>query len=274
MKQIELSKLHTIDFAVTDLSALYQTPTWTTLDNRHSNTVPRASNGFLLVDNGACRYDWDGISLELTHGGLIYLPAVCRRSVTVIEREFSFYRLKFTLQELTSGDALVFSEKPQIITESAGQHLFDLCKDLVKSTISRRNHLKSTALLYEFFSAANAVGQRDSGSRILPALNYIEAHYTQDLNVETLAQMCYLSQAQLFRLFQAQMHTTPIQYRNLLRIERAREMLNDWELSIGEIAANLGFENLYYFSRLFHHFTGVSPTQYRQTLSNEIPPIK
>ena len=269
MKQIELSQLHTQDFAVTELLALYQTPTWTTLDNRYSRTPPLVSNGFLLVDKGACRYEWDGGSVELTHGGLIYIPTVCRRSVTVAQGELSFYRLKFTLQELTSGEPLIFSKEPQVITETASQHLFDLCADMVKTTISRRNHLKSTAHLYEFFSEVNAVGQRGGGSRILPALNYIEAHYTQEIDVETLAQMCYLSQAQLFRLFQAQLHTTPIQYRNLLRIKRARKMLSDWELSIGEIAANLGFENLYYFSRLFRRCTGVSPTQYRHRVTNE-----
>lgn len=269
MKQIPLSELCMCDFAVTELTALYQTPVWTNIDNRDLSRTPRISNGFLLVDKGSCRYDWEEGSADLSHGGLLYLPAICRRAVTVTEREFSFYRLKFMLRELGSGEELVFSDQPLFITDAAGQHLFDLCADMVKSTVSRRSHFRSMALLYEFLCAVNTLGQRNGESRIAPALAYIETHCTQELSVEELAEMCYLSQAQLFRLFRAETGTTPIQYRNRLRIDRAREMLEDPELGVGEIASNLGFENLYYFSRLFRSMAGVSPTEYRRGISSE-----
>lgn len=264
MKQVAISQLETTDFAVTDLRVLYQSPVWTHLDNRPLAQAHRLSNGFLLVDKGSCRYEWEEGSAGLSHGGLLYLPSICRRAVTITEREFSFYRLKFTLRELGSGEELVFSDQPVFITDAAGQHLFDLCADMVKTTVSRRNHLRSTALLYEFLSAVSTLGQRNGESRIAPALACIETRCTQEIRVEALAEMCYLSQAQLFRLFRAETGTTPIRYRNRLRIERAREMLEDPELSVGEIAANLGFESLYYFSRIFHSHTGISPTEYRR----------
>ena len=59
---------------------------------------------------------------------------------------------------------------------------------------------------------------------------------------------------------------TPVAYRNKLRIEQAKKLLADNELSIGGISRLIGFENIYYFDRLFKKYTGMTPTDYRNIL--------
>ena len=66
----------------------------------------------------------------------------------------------------------------------------------------------------------------------------------------------------MYRLFREETGTTPIEYRNRLRIQRACQLLRGRECTIGEIAALLGFESVYYFSRVFKKLTGVAPSRW------------
>jgi len=57
---------------------------------------------------------------------------------------------------------------------------------------------------------------------------------------------------------------SPVDYRNRIRITNACSLLESTSLSVEEIAALVGFETPFYFSRLFKRAMGVSPRQYRE----------
>jgi AraC-like DNA-binding protein len=60
----------------------------------------------------------------------------------------------------------------------------------------------------------------------------------------------------------------PGQYLQQIKINKACELLRQTVLSVGEISVRLGFESIYYFSRIFKHKTGLAPSDYRkQSLS-------
>ncbi|MBO5908285.1 MAG: AraC family transcriptional regulator [Clostridia bacterium] len=74
--------------------------------------------------------------------------------------------------------------------------------------------------------------------------------------------MCFLSTAQFYNLFNEQFEMTPLEYRNRLLTERAKELLSTTESTVAEIADMLGFSNIAYFSRFFKKQTGTSPSTY------------
>ena len=264
MKRVAFSQIHSMNFAITDISVIYQTPTWTTLGTLSDLPQPRKLNGFLLVDKGECLYEWLGGSSKLEHGGLIYLPSGGHRRITVTKREFSFYRICFTVTDLSDGESVVFEKTPCVVMGDAGQALFDLCNRLTVSTLSKANAFRSLSLLSELFALLDKTVNRNEKSRIAPALDHIERHYTEEIEIEQLAQKCFVSQAHLFRLFKEEVGASPIRYRNRLRVERAKVLFRDGECSVGEISSMLGFESIYYFSRVFKSLTGLSPMEYRQ----------
>ena len=104
--------------------------------------------------------------------------------------------------------------------------------------------------------------RKKSDSRVSPALEYIENNYTENVDIEFLSNLCYMSQAHFFRLFKSEKGFSPIEYRNMLRIERAKELLSENECSINEVAEILGFESVYYFSRFFKKCVGIPPSEY------------
>lgn len=259
MKVLDFEQLHTVDFGISDISVIHQTPTWSTIAMQMESG--RKLNGFLLIETGECAYEWADGSAELSHGSLIYLPKGSRHAVTITSRPFSFYRICFTVTDLADGEQIVFSEEPRVITYSASGRLFELSKELLSTTVSRQKIHKSISLLAEFFHISFK-HSKTSVSRISPAIEYLDSHFTENTSVEALAQLCYISKPHLFRLFREKLGMSPIEYRNTLRIERAKALLSDGECSIGEIASMLGFEGSYYFSRIFKQYTGVAPSQY------------
>ena len=63
-------------------------------------------------------------------------------------------------------------------------------------------------------------------------------------------------------LFNKEMDMGFVRYLNSLRIERAKQLLHDMRLRVGEIASQVGFESPRYFTRVFKEFTGLSPAEY------------
>jgi len=264
MKTLSFSELNNVNFAATDISVIHQTPLWSTLGGLDDNHSGRKLNGYLLIESGKCLYEWENGSAELKHGDLIYLPCGAKRAVTVIEKPLSFYRISFTLIDANDSESFIFSKKPYIAARSSGQKLFDLCESLRVSTLADTNKLKSTSLLFEFFSSVDKLAEQKEKSRVSPAVEYIQKHYTEPFDIDALSELCYLSKPYFFKLFKKETGTTPILMRNDLRIERAKSLLLDEECQINELAAMLGFESIYYFSRSFKKIVGISPQEYRK----------
>ena len=68
----------------------------------------------------------------------------------------------------------------------------------------------------------------------------------------------------LRRIFKSAVNTTPVKYINYLRLEKAKNMLINSNYSVNEIAFSVGFEDAYYFSRLFKKEIGISPSEYKK----------
>ena len=258
---LPFSQLQQHDFAVSDVRVIYQTPIWDRLGSKTA-AKSRALNGFLLIHKGKCRYEWDNQTAELEPGSLIYLPFGCKRLVSVTQRPFSFYRLSFTLTDLAENAPIYFSETPMVMTDKASKNLFSQAEAMVSSTLSRNNNFRSNALLFDFFHTLFRQISPQHADRISPALDYIESHYTEPMDVAQLAGLCALSESQFYDAFKKKVGMSPIRYRNHLRVLQAQFLLESGEITHQEIGQMLGFESIHYFSRVFKEHTGIAPSQY------------
>ena len=99
---------------------------------------------------------------------------------------------------------------------------------------------------------------------ILDALNYIEEHYMEDFTIKELAGLSHMSPSNFRRKFRSCMHTAPAEYVNLVRIEKACELLKTTEDRVEEIALKTGFHTAGPFIRSFKKLTGYSPLQWKK----------
>lgn len=88
---------------------------------------------------------------------------------------------------------------------------------------------------------------------------------------ESLARDLDMSYTRFRKVFKQLTGHSPLQYLIEIRINKARELLLESSLPIGQIASKVGFESVYHFSSTFHAKTGRSPSDYRQGLKNPPP---
>ena len=81
--------------------------------------------------------------------------------------------------------------------------------------------------------------------------------------MEKYAALCGVSETYFYRCFREWCGKSPVEYRNALRLSNAESMLRHTDMSIGEIAGLVGFDDPFYFSRVFAKHFGCSPKRYR-----------
>lgn len=103
----------------------------------------------------------------------------------------------------------------------------------------------------------------DIPKNIAELKNYLDLHLDEELNLEKCATITNLSVSQTIRAFNKVYGATPYKYLNQQRFDAAKTLLRGSQLSIQDIAKQLGFADQYYFSSFFKKKCGKSPKEYR-----------
>jgi AraC-like DNA-binding protein len=132
--------------------------------------------------------------------------------------------------------------------------------NLVFSNISFAYFLASLNFAEKFFSASQSV-EKDA---IEVSIEFMRNHLDVHLTLKSIASSINLSASHYASIFRKKTGYSPIVYFNHLKIQHACQYLQFTQLRINEVANKLGFEDAYYFSRLFTKVMGLSPLEYRK----------
>lgn len=103
---------------------------------------------------------------------------------------------------------------------------------------------------------------------ILNSMEYIQKHYTEEIKIKDLADLCFISETHFRRCFQEILHMTPVDYINFVRIQSSCELLSSTRESINHIASKVGFPTVSSFNRNFKTILGIQPRQWRLISEN------
>lgn len=96
-------------------------------------------------------------------------------------------------------------------------------------------------------------------------VTYFEDHYNEKISLEQISENMYLSPFYISKIFKSETGEAPIRHLINIRLEKAKELLeNGWNGSIQEVAAAVGYDDAYHFSKLFKKRYGVSPSQIKK----------
>lgn len=107
-------------------------------------------------------------------------------------------------------------------------------------------------------------GSKDSDEKIKALMVYIHKHFQEDIPVEQLAQTVHVSKRSCFRLFQDNLHMTPVEYIRSYRLQKACQMLTQSNEPITYIAYNCGLGSSSYFGKIFRDKFNCTPLEYRR----------
>ncbi|MGD0252064.1 MAG: AraC family transcriptional regulator [Verrucomicrobiota bacterium] len=106
-----------------------------------------------------------------------------------------------------------------------------------------------------------------SAEKIGQSIAYMNQHLDAPLQVSTLTALAGVSPSHFFTLFKRVTGHTPIDFFIHLRMRRACELLEGTSLNVKEVAASLGYDDQFYFSRVFKSVNHVAPSEYRVRLA-------
>lgn len=129
----------------------------------------------------------------------------------------------------------------------------------------RRASFDIAALVNEIVHrvAASALPSAGAAQAVRDALSQF---VYEKMDLDTLARTLHLSKSTLIRTFKAAYGQTPYDYLLSLKIEAAKLLLRDTDMTVEETASRLAFSDAHYFSNLFYERTGARPRDYRRAV--------
>jgi len=115
--------------------------------------------------------------------------------------------------------------------------------------------------------------RRGAEQRVTLVIQHMLRHVGEPLRVSDFSALAGISASYLGLLFKSATGHAPIEFFIRLRMECACELLGDPALRVKDIAFSLGYQDQFYFSRLFKLATGVAPTEYRATVFKGAEPV-
>ena len=161
-----------------------------------------------------------------------------------------------------------FTRRAPVITPAAGDALRQGLLDIYKargadypSAVRMAGYLQ--AALGLLMDSGPQKGEDPLSMYARQGAAFLQQNYSQSITVEDAAREAGVSRSYLYRAFQAEFGCSPSAYLIRYRIQRACQLLRHSNLSIDAVAASVGFQDPFYFSRAFHRETGRSPSAYR-----------
>ncbi len=142
-----------------------------------------------------------------------------------------------------------YFENPSLVNDD----LLELkIKELILLLVQTRNVASVLALITDLYS-----------TRTTTLREVVNLHLYSNLSMEELAKLSQMSLSSFKRAFKKQFNDSPSNYINSKKLEKAKELLTISDLSISDVAYEVGFNDPFYFTRLFKKKEGIPPSTFR-----------
>ncbi|GAA0379851.1 response regulator transcription factor [Paenibacillus motobuensis] len=139
----------------------------------------------------------------------------------------------------------------------------DKLYDVVNS-IHSMEHLKSWIMEYllKLSRKLSILSIRSKRTEVIRAQQYVIQHVTEKLTLEDMAAYLNLNSSYFSRLFKRETNQNFIEYVNMVKLQKAKQLLEQSNKTIEEISDHLGYANKSYFIKLFKREIGMTPSEY------------
>jgi len=226
----------------------------------------RYSDCFVYVLTGQAEYFFGDRCCLAEPGNVIYLARGSQYSILVTDENYTYIYFDFLFDGIPEPmENEIYKEKNIAGLENEFHRLHRLW-----AVADYADKLYCKSLVYKVYSEIAKANlsryvSKDRKRQMEDAAKYMEDNLADsNLSVADLSQRYRISQVHFRRTFYHVYHTTPIGFLTSLRIKRAKEMLSGESCSIAEISEKCGFQNHYYFSKVFKSVTAQTPSEYRK----------
>ena len=160
-------------------------------------------------------------------------------------------------------DNLTFDFNQKIILTNYNRYIENIY--FLTKAISEDNLLSINHFINDIFYCCTS-NIKKTDSTIKEIKQYLQENYNHNISLDTLASTFNISKQWLILRFKKELGTTPMAYLNNFRMKKAKQLLLNQQINVGEVAYACGFETPYYFTNTFKKHFDISPTEWRKTM--------
>jgi AraC-like DNA-binding protein len=214
-------------------------------------------------------------------GDIVFIPEGCMYNVNVtgkIGMKIDTYTVNFRLID-EKNECFLLSDKIEVLTNRQDNLLDVRLKNLsdifyrvekIENSLTRNfAKIKAEFFLLLDMIAESALQCKDFYYPIRKGVEAFCNEWNLNEKIEKYAQLCAMSETYFYRLFRKWSGSSPIEYRNMLRLSNAESMLRCTDMKIKEIAETVGFDDAFYFCHVFSQKFGMSPKKYRKNIQDQ-----
>jgi len=200
---------------------------------------------------------------------IIFAPGEKQHHIYEGTKTAEFYYVHFNCKQLPKELTMKSSK---VYSLPFHQHICAAFEEILDELLKKQAHYEELCL-YKLLHLLTTLDRqiihhsstsKESFERIARVVQHMNRFYNEDLALEDYADMCNMSKYHFLRVFEQVTGSSPLKYRNNIRLEHAAEYLMDNQRSAEEIGILVGYSSASYFSSAFKQKFGVSPRQYRQ----------
>ena len=117
--------------------------------------------------------------------------------------------------------------------------------------------------------SSKLIEDKDSYQKINPAISHIIRFYNEEITIEQLAKLCFLSESHFRKIFKQATGLVPLDYLHQVRISVAKSLLKIKSIPISQICYDVGYHSQTSFNKHFKHYTGTTPSSYIKEKTND-----
>lgn len=223
----------------------------------------KRADRLLYVDKGKIEVlDTD---IVCSAGDLLYIPRFSTTGLRYSDDCNEVMIINFILND--NNGEFQLNINPLIVAHG-GNIYSSIFYDFVKNSQCTRigKSLFERELLFKLLRVAAESNTESQCKAIQAGLDMLRKRFNENLPISEYAHASNMSVVYFRRLFRRYFEMTPVDYRNHIRLEKARELIYNGEFNVSEAALHVGFESVSYFNKLYKRYFGVSPGKYRNNM--------
>ncbi|MBR2611755.1 MAG: helix-turn-helix transcriptional regulator [Clostridia bacterium] len=266
-EQLSIAELATADYLLSDIFAMRQK--WSK-GSVFKMSRPRKSTGLIFLNNCEGEYtDKYGTSFFAPQKSLVCLPYGGEYSVLNVsctEKSNDAFLIEFNIVQndkiRTLGDApfRIPCENPYLVSE-----LMEMAVRSHEALLPSPAELRACIYrILSYLGKNNFLASASKYRTIAPAIQLLESNPLCDISVARMSKLCHMSEGSFRKLFTEYSGSSPIAYRIDVKLQMAKKMLDNSDMTIDQISEALDFSSGAYFCKLFKKRTGLTPKQYKK----------
>lgn len=233
---------------------------------------------------GTKEYDVEAGDLVICNPGVKHTHIVVNPNEPTIEfiagfTDFHFKNMKPNSIELEDGGCIIHTTSE--LKQQLSMHCYAMIAEKESNQVGQyfmyKSHIMQMLLLIvrQIISVDKPIQKSlnfetyNKSYAVKRIIKYLNENYEHKISLEQIAHNMYLSPVYISKIFKEETGESPINYLIKIRLEKAKDiLLQDNSGSIKSIANQVGYDDVYHFSKLFKKYYGMSPLHYRKQAMN------